>query len=84
MEREALEPGTKILVVRRTGAFVGATEERVLFVATYESGLAPRVRFGAGMRDEWVLLADEGVTWCRGWDNPEALVAANTMMWSGE
>lgn len=82
MEREALEPGTKILVVRRTNAFVGVTQERVLFFepAYGDNGGQDRVRFGAGMHGEWVLLADEGVSWCRGWDEPEALVAANTLM----
>ena len=83
MEREALEPGTKILVVRRSGAFVGVTQERVLMAEPpcVDGGRRePRVRFGAGMHGEWVLLADEGVSWCRGWDEPEALVAANTLM----
>lgn len=81
MEREALEPGTKILVVRRSGAFVGATQERVLGVVV-DYG-QERVRYGAGMKVEWVLLKNEGVSWCRGWEDPEALVAANTLMWSG-
>jgi len=76
MEREGLEPGAKILVLRNSYPFVGATHERVLIIDYGGAGVRARIRFGAGMSDEWVLLADEGVTWCRGWDNPEALVAA--------
>jgi hypothetical protein len=84
MEREALEPGTKILVLRRDGLFVGVTQERVLLLAEPGADGLVQIRYGAGMRAEFVLDVHEGITWARGWDDPEALVATNTLLRSAE
>jgi hypothetical protein len=93
MERERLEPGDKILVLHKdstaAGQWTGVTKERVFSVELngyiHRQGQVQMcVRYGAGMRDEWEWLADEGVTWCRGWDNPEVLVAADTLARSAE
>lgn len=44
-----------------------------------DNGGKPRVFYTAQGLVEWVLLKDEGLMWCRGWGDPEALLAANSL-----
>lgn len=82
-----LEPGDKISVLRvdvrhenGSGVLTIITKHRVICVDAV-AGLQA-VRYDDGGVSQWRRLDDEGVWWCRGWDQEAgaALIAARLLI----